>query len=257
VKETVTYPCSRPERVKRFWLPALDALGYPHSRWHDLRHAAAVSTLATENIRDVSRWLGHAKISTTMDIYAAVLKSETGGKASPTSRPEPLPADNIVAARTEGELARRFAFALRSKPSLECPQHSIRFVPDNNDYQDISEERQNNKSPSNRRIGVATRMAARRNTQQDDRENKKTLSAYQEFRSGARGQALAVLIFLRRSGLTFDSPCGSDGFTFATVVDNLDSEPIARIERVRRHHDRFIFAWRIKTGFHKVNQIRF
>lgn len=81
---------------KRFWLPALDALGLPHSRWHDLRHAAAVSTLATENVRDVSRWLGHAKISTTMDIYAAVLKTENTGKASPSARPVPLPADNVV-----------------------------------------------------------------------------------------------------------------------------------------------------------------
>jgi integrase len=35
---------------KRFWLPALDALGLPHSRWHDLRHSAAVSTLATEHM---------------------------------------------------------------------------------------------------------------------------------------------------------------------------------------------------------------
>ncbi|WP_353618554.1 tyrosine-type recombinase/integrase [Arthrobacter sp. SLBN-53] len=81
---------------KRFWLPALDALGLPHSRWHDLRHAAAVSTLATENVRDVSRWLGHAKISTTMDIYAAVLKTENTGKVSPSARPVPLPADNVV-----------------------------------------------------------------------------------------------------------------------------------------------------------------
>lgn len=81
---------------KRFWLPALDALGLPHSRWHDLRHSAAVSTLATEHVRDVSRWLGHAKISTTMDIYAAVLRSENGGKASPSTRPVPLQADNVV-----------------------------------------------------------------------------------------------------------------------------------------------------------------
>jgi integrase len=79
---------------KRFWLPALTALGYPHSRWHDMRHGFAVSSLDAENVRDVSRWLGHAKISTTMDIYAAVLRTETGGKASPSKRPEPLGTDN-------------------------------------------------------------------------------------------------------------------------------------------------------------------
>lgn len=89
-------PIDEANVYKRFWLPALDALGYPHSRWHDLRHSAAVSTLATEHIRDVSRWLGHAKISTTMDIYAAVIKSETGGKSTPTTRPVPLPAENVV-----------------------------------------------------------------------------------------------------------------------------------------------------------------
>ncbi|BDE15162.1 MULTISPECIES: tyrosine-type recombinase/integrase [Mycobacterium] len=91
-----TRPIDEQNVYRRFWLPALDALGFPHSRWHDLRHSAAVSTLATEHVRDVSRWLGHAKISTTMDIYAAVLKTETGGKSSPTTRPVPLPADNVV-----------------------------------------------------------------------------------------------------------------------------------------------------------------
>ncbi|GAB4677139.1 MULTISPECIES: hypothetical protein [Mycobacterium avium complex (MAC)] len=51
------------------------ALGFPpHSRRHDSRHSAAVSPLATEDVRDVSRRLGHAKISTTVDIYRAVLK---------------------------------------------------------------------------------------------------------------------------------------------------------------------------------------
>jgi integrase len=98
-------PIDETNVYKRFWLPALDALNYPHSRWHDLRHSAAVSTLATEHVRDVSRWLGHAKISTTMDIYAAVLKSETGGKSTPTTRPVPLSAANVIPLRAEGEIA--------------------------------------------------------------------------------------------------------------------------------------------------------
>lgn len=91
-----TRPIDEQNVYKRFWLPALDALGLPHSRWHDLRHGFSVAALAAENVRDVSRWLGHAKISTTMDIYAAVLRSENGGKASPTTRPVPLRADNVV-----------------------------------------------------------------------------------------------------------------------------------------------------------------
>lgn len=89
-------PIDEQNVYRRFWLPALDALGLPHSRWHDMRHQFSVAALAAENVRDVSRWLGHAKISTTMDIYAAVLKTETGGKSSPTTRPVPLPADNVV-----------------------------------------------------------------------------------------------------------------------------------------------------------------
>ncbi|SHX16096.1 Uncharacterised protein [Mycobacteroides abscessus subsp. abscessus] len=31
-----------------------------------------------------------------MDIYAAVLKSETGGKTNPSTRPQPLPTNNVV-----------------------------------------------------------------------------------------------------------------------------------------------------------------
>lgn len=91
-----TRPIDEQNVYKRFWLPALDALGLPHSRWHDLRHGFSVAALAAENVRDVSRWLGHAKISTTMDIYAAVLRSENGGKASPSTRPVPMQANNVV-----------------------------------------------------------------------------------------------------------------------------------------------------------------
>jgi integrase len=93
-----TRPIDEQNVYKRFWLPALAALGYSHSRWHDMRHGFAVVSLsgAGENVRDVSRWLGHAKISTTMDIYAQVLKTETGGKANPLPRPAALPTGNVV-----------------------------------------------------------------------------------------------------------------------------------------------------------------
>ena len=42
---------------KRYWLDVLAALDLPHSRWHDLRHAFAVTSLAGDHYRDVSRWL--------------------------------------------------------------------------------------------------------------------------------------------------------------------------------------------------------
>jgi integrase len=74
---------------KRYWLPALHALGLPHSRWHDMRHTFATHSLQREHYRDVSRWLGHSKVSTTLDIYAANIPSEDTVKASPTVRPVP------------------------------------------------------------------------------------------------------------------------------------------------------------------------
>lgn len=77
---------------KRYWLPALKALGFPHSRWHDLRHTFATDAITNgENIRDVSRWLGHSKISTTLDIYANVLAGEDTAKTAPTTRPVATP----------------------------------------------------------------------------------------------------------------------------------------------------------------------
>ena len=86
---------------KRYWLPALKALDLPHSRWHDLRHTFATDAITNgENIRDVSRWLGHSKISTTLDIYAGVLAGEDTAKATPTTRPIATPRkvvnDNVV-----------------------------------------------------------------------------------------------------------------------------------------------------------------
>jgi integrase len=81
---------------KRYWLPALEALNLPHSRWHDHRHTFAVMSLAGDHYRDVSRWLGHSKISTTLDIYANVIASEDGSKAAPLPRPVAKSADNVV-----------------------------------------------------------------------------------------------------------------------------------------------------------------
>ena len=63
-----TRPIDETMVYKRYWLPARAALNLPHSRWHDLRHAFAVTSLQGEHYRDVSRWLGHSKISTTLDI---------------------------------------------------------------------------------------------------------------------------------------------------------------------------------------------
>jgi integrase len=48
--------------------------GLPRIRFHDLRHTFASGLLAAgENPVEVSRILGHAKVSTTMNIYAHVM----------------------------------------------------------------------------------------------------------------------------------------------------------------------------------------
>ena len=42
----------------------------PHSRWHDLRHSCASMLIAKGwQMKDISDWLGHADIGTTMNIY--------------------------------------------------------------------------------------------------------------------------------------------------------------------------------------------
>ena len=51
------------------WL--LKHYGFPHIRFHDLRHSCASMILAMDfNLKDVQEWLGHAGIQVTADIYA-------------------------------------------------------------------------------------------------------------------------------------------------------------------------------------------
>lgn len=76
---------------KRYLYPALAALELPNARWHDLRGTFAVMSLQGDYYRNVSRWLGHEKISTTLDIYASVIPSEHGGKRAPLPEPTPAP----------------------------------------------------------------------------------------------------------------------------------------------------------------------
>lgn len=49
----------------------LKKFSLPHIRWHDLRHSCATMLLDKGwCMKDISDWLGHADIGTTMDIYA-------------------------------------------------------------------------------------------------------------------------------------------------------------------------------------------
>lgn len=57
------------------FLPALERLGIPHVRWHDLRHFyASVCASKGIDIYDVSVWLGHANVSITQSTYVHLFK---------------------------------------------------------------------------------------------------------------------------------------------------------------------------------------
>ncbi|GJN96632.1 hypothetical protein NJB1907f44_08230 [Mycobacterium marinum] len=82
---------------KRHLAPALKSLGLPDSRWHDLRHSFAVMSLSGgEHYMQVSKWLGHATFTLTLDTYGDYIASAEGGKAAPLARPVADSADNVV-----------------------------------------------------------------------------------------------------------------------------------------------------------------
>ena len=65
-----------PENLTKRFSNLLRKKGMPHIRLHDLRHSAATNLLAMGfPISDVSFWLGHANISTTVDIYGHFLEA--------------------------------------------------------------------------------------------------------------------------------------------------------------------------------------
>lgn len=57
------------------FLPALERLGIPHMRWHDLRHFYARALASKKvSIFDVSVWLGHQNVSITQSTYVHLFK---------------------------------------------------------------------------------------------------------------------------------------------------------------------------------------
>ena len=64
-----------PEYLTRKFGKLLEKNGLPTIRLHDLRHSAATNLLAMGfSIKDVSVWLGHADVTTTLNIYSHVLE---------------------------------------------------------------------------------------------------------------------------------------------------------------------------------------
>lgn len=67
----------RPERATNVFRVLRAKAGVPDARLHDLRHFVATQLIgAGHDIRTVSGRLGHAKTSTTLDIYAAFLRPQ-------------------------------------------------------------------------------------------------------------------------------------------------------------------------------------
>lgn len=70
----------RPDWLSKTWIAKRDSLGASGWRLHDLRHAYATTLLDNGTpINVVQSWLGHAKASTTMDIYG---HSDRAGEAT-------------------------------------------------------------------------------------------------------------------------------------------------------------------------------
>ncbi len=73
--------------VTRTFQAAVSAAGLPHQRFHDLRHAAATLLLeAGEELGVVSRILGHATVSLTMDTYSHLTDRMTRARSRPDGR---------------------------------------------------------------------------------------------------------------------------------------------------------------------------
>lgn len=76
-----------PETMRKLWLGLLDGAGLRRQRFHDLRHAAATLMLQ-DNVSptDVAATLGHARVSTTLNVYAHVLDGAPARTASAMER---------------------------------------------------------------------------------------------------------------------------------------------------------------------------
>lgn len=65
--------------LRHYFKPALERVGMPLMRVHDLRHTYASLMLAAGfKPHEVSRWMGHANVATTDSIYAHLYPSDYG-----------------------------------------------------------------------------------------------------------------------------------------------------------------------------------
>jgi integrase len=63
--------------LRRHFLPALEGADLPRIRFHDMRHTFASHLIEQgESIVYISNQLGHSKVSTTLDIYGHLIKTD-------------------------------------------------------------------------------------------------------------------------------------------------------------------------------------
>ena len=73
----------KPAYLSRKFKDIIEDAELPNIRLHDLRHSAATNLLNMGfTIKDVSVWLGHADITTTLNIYSHVLDESKSAMAS-------------------------------------------------------------------------------------------------------------------------------------------------------------------------------
>lgn len=70
-------PIKKENLIRRYFEPALKAAGLPMMRFHDLRHTYASLLIEQgENIKYISNQLGHTNPTTTLNIYAHLIKQD-------------------------------------------------------------------------------------------------------------------------------------------------------------------------------------
>ena len=90
-------PCDFDGLHAKVLRPALAAVGLEGTRLHDLRHTfAALQLSAGVHFMQVSKWLGHASYTLTLDVYGEWIPEEV----APNTLPEPVapaaPSTNVV-----------------------------------------------------------------------------------------------------------------------------------------------------------------
>ena len=90
-------PCDFDGLHAKVLRPALAEVGLEGTRLHDLRHTfAALQLSAGVHFMQVSKWLGHAKDTLTLDVSGEWIPEEV----APNTLPEPVaptaPATNVV-----------------------------------------------------------------------------------------------------------------------------------------------------------------